>query len=69
MPISVDVHLLTGRTTSSLEVEADESVATLTERARGALGVGKGRLLNSSGEVLDAGSTIKRARLQNGDRR
>ena len=68
MPISVDVHLLRGKATS-LEVEADESVATLTERAWGALGVGKGRLLNSSGEVLDSGSTIKRARLQNGDRR
>ena len=49
MPISVDVHLLSGKT-ASLEVEADASVESLKQRAESALATGRGRLLNSSGD-------------------
>ena len=66
MPMSIDVHLLSGKMVS-LEVEADESADSLSQRAQCALAVGKGRLLTSSGDVLDRETTIKRARLQSGD--
>ena len=66
MAISVDVHLLSGRK-ASLEVDADASVESLNRCAQSALNAGKGRLLNSSGEVLDGASSIKRARLHHGD--
>ena len=66
MSISVDVHLLSGKT-ETLEVDVDDSVESLRRRAQSALKAGNGRLLNSSGEVLDGASTIEEARLQNGD--
>ncbi|OLP78416.1 putative E3 ubiquitin-protein ligase HERC2 [Symbiodinium microadriaticum] len=66
MSISVDVHLLSGKR-ASLDVEADASVESLTQRAQLALGTGKGRLLNAAGEVLDRAATIHEARLQSGD--
>ena len=66
MSISVDVHLLSGKT-ETLEVGADDSVESLRRRAQSALKTGNGRLLNSSGEVLDGASTVKEARLQNGN--
>ena len=66
MAMSIDVHLLSGKMVS-LEVEADASVESLSKRAQTALAVGKGRLLKSSGDVLDTETTIKRARLQSGD--
>ena len=50
-----------------MTAEQDEQVEALKLRAQIALGVGKGRLLDSSGSVLDAHSTIKDARLQSGD--
>ncbi|CAE7857223.1 HERC2, partial [Symbiodinium sp. KB8] len=46
---------------------ADASVESLNQRAQRALATGKGRLVNSAGEVLDGAATIKKARLQNGD--
>ncbi|OLP80286.1 E3 ubiquitin-protein ligase HERC2 [Symbiodinium microadriaticum] len=52
---------------ASLEVDVDESVASLARCAQSALEARTGRLLNSCGEVLDGASSIKRARLQNGD--
>ena len=64
--IFVDVHLLSANRVS-LEVEADASVETLKQRARSAVGTGRGRLLNSSGEVLDETKTIAEARLKSGD--
>ena len=66
MSISVDVHLLSGKSVS-LEVEADASVGSLKQRARSGLATGRGRLLNSSGEVLDGARTIIEAKLKSGD--
>ena len=45
----------------------NEEVGALKRRAETALGVGRGRLVHSSGSVLDACAQIKRARLQKGD--
>ncbi|OLP83005.1 putative E3 ubiquitin-protein ligase HERC2 [Symbiodinium microadriaticum] len=50
-----------------LKAVADASVESLNQRAQRALATGKGRLVNSAGEVLDGAATIKKARLQNGD--
>ena len=66
MPVSLDVHLLSGKRVS-LEVEEDASVESLKQRAQSSLEVGRSRLLNSSGEVLEGTTTIKKARLQSGD--
>ena len=67
MPISVDVHLLSGKS-ASLEVELDASIESLKQRAQSALVVKhRGRLLTSSGEVLDTATTIIEAGLQSGD--
>ncbi|OLP96705.1 hypothetical protein AK812_SmicGene20996 [Symbiodinium microadriaticum] len=67
MSISVDVHLLSGKR-ASVEVDADASVESLKRRAQSALVVPSGgRLLNSSGEVLDSALTITEAKLVSGD--
>ena len=51
-----------------MEAAPDETVATLKRRAQDALAVGRqGRLLHSSGEILDASESIKKARLRDGD--
>eukprot|EP00439_Symbiodinium_sp_Y106_P056436 s157_g7.t3 len=52
---------------ASVQASLEESVETLKERAQIALGVGKGRLLDSSGNVLDVCAPIKKARVRNGD--
>ena len=67
MSISVDVHLLSGKR-AAVEVEAQASVESLKRRAYSALEVpSKGRLLNSSGEVLDGAQTVREAKLTSGD--
>ena len=66
MSISVEVALLSGRT-ATIEAGLDEEVSTLKRRAQSALGVGRGRLLDSSGSILDGSARIKNARLQHGD--
>ncbi|CAE7290395.1 unnamed protein product, partial [Symbiodinium sp. KB8] len=66
MSITVEVGLVSGKTTA-VKADLDEEVGTLKRRAQMALGVGAGRLVGSSGSVLDACAPIKRARLQNGD--
>eukprot|EP00439_Symbiodinium_sp_Y106_P080031 s73_g18.t2 len=66
MSITVRVGLLSGKT-AAVTTDLDEEVANLNRRAQASLGVGKGRLLDSSGRVLDARAPVKRARLQNGD--
>ena len=66
MSVSVAVHLLSGKS-ASLEVEADASIESLKDRAQSALGTGRGRLLNSSGEVLDGAQTVKEGKLKSGD--
>ena len=52
MAITVTVALLSART-ATVKVGLDEDVGTLKHRAQTALGVGRGRLLNSSRSVLD----------------
>ena len=67
MSISVDVHLLSGKR-AAVEVEAQASVESLKRRAYSALVVpSNGRLLNSSGEVLDGAQTVREAKLTSGD--
>ena len=66
MSISVDVHLLSGKS-ATLKVETDASVESLKRLAQSALEAGTGRLLRSSGEVLDGASSIQEAGLRDGD--
>ncbi|OLP89897.1 DNA mismatch repair protein MutS [Symbiodinium microadriaticum] len=67
MSICIDVHLLSGKH-ASVEVETDASVESLKRRAQSALVVpSRGRLLNSSGEVLDGAQTVTEAKLTSGD--
>ena len=66
MSISVNVQLISGRAVA-LEARADETCQEVSLRAQGALGVGKGRLLTSSGETLDGAATVKRAGLKDCD--
>ena len=53
--------------TAAVKAAAYEHVAELKHRAQIALGVGPGRLVDSHGTVLDAGASIKHARVQSGD--
>ncbi|OLP90809.1 hypothetical protein AK812_SmicGene27585 [Symbiodinium microadriaticum] len=66
MSITVDVGLLSGKT-ATVKAGLDEEVGALQRRAQIALGVGRGRLVDSSGSVLDASAPIKHAKLENGD--
>ena len=66
MSITVDVGLLSGKT-ATVKAGLDEEVGALKRRAQIALGIGRGRLVGSSGSVLDACAPIKHARLQDGD--
>ena len=66
MSISLEVGLLGGKT-ATVEVGLDEDVQSLKLRAEIALGVGKGRLLDSSGNVLASCQPVKQAGLQTGD--
>ena len=66
MSITVEVSLLSGKR-AAVQASLDETVEVLTQRAQIALGVGKGRLLDSSGVVLDGCAEIANSQLQNGD--
>ena len=66
MAIVVDVFLISGQR-ASLEADLTASVQSLAERARRALGVGRGRLLSSCGSVLDGDMQLGAAKLQTGD--
>ena len=66
MPITVEVGLLSGKT-ASVSFDLDEKVETLKRRALTALGVARGRLLDSSGRVLDVCALIKDCMVENGD--
>ena len=65
MSITVEIRLLSG-TTATVNADQDEQAEALKRRAQTALGVGKGRLVDASGSVLDACSTIEAAKIQNG---
>ena len=66
MSITVQVSMLSGKT-ATVQAGLDETVETLAERSRIALGVGKGRLLDSSGVVLDGGAQTADCQIRNGD--
>ena len=66
MSITVEVSLLSGKT-ATVQAGLDETVETLAQRAQIALGVGKGRLLDSSGVVLDGGAETAECQIRNGD--
>ena len=66
MAIVVDVALISGQSVS-LEADLTASVSSLAERARRAVGVGRGRLFNSFGSVLDRDTSLEAAKLQTGD--
>ena len=66
MSIHAEVGLISGRK-ATVQAALDETVGTLKRRAQVALGVGTGRLLDSSGCVLEGCVLIKKSRVQNGD--
>ena len=66
MALVLDLTLTSGKR-ASLEADLDASV-DLQKLARRALGVGKGRLVNSFGSVLGGDSTLSEAGLRTGDR-
>ena len=66
MSITVQVSLLSGKI-ATVEAGLNETVETLAQRAQVALGVGKGRLLDSFGVVLDGCAEILNSRMSNGD--
>ena len=66
MSVHVEVGLLSGKT-ATVPADLGETVETLKRRAEIALGVGKGRLLDSAGRVLDGRALIKKAKVRNGD--
>ena len=66
MAIVVDITLISGQRVS-LEADPTASVQSLAERARRALGVGRGRLFTSSGSFLDGDTQLGAANLQTGD--
>ena len=66
MSLSVEVRLLSGNS-AVVQSALSDSVDTLKRQAQILLGVGKGRLLDSSGDVLDGHLQIKQASVQNGD--
>ena len=50
-----------------MQASLDETVGALKRRAQVALGIGTGRLLDSSGCVLEGCTLIKKSRVQKGD--
>ena len=58
MSITVEVSLLSGKR-ATVQADQNEALETLTQRAQKALRVGKGRLLDSSGVVLDGCTEIR----------
>eukprot|EP00439_Symbiodinium_sp_Y106_P065820 s16_g10.t1 len=53
--------------TATVQIGLDEEVKALTLQAQIYLGVAKGRLLDSSGSVLDPSATIKHSNIHSGD--
>ena len=65
VPLKMEVSLLSGRSVL-LEAGLDDTVETLRSRAQEALEVGRGRLVDSSGGVLDGAATLAECELQSG---
>ena len=66
MSITVEVRLLSGKT-ATVQAGLEEKVEALKLRSQTALGIGKGRLVDPSGSVLDAAAQINSTGLQDGD--
>ena len=66
MSIDVEVGLISGKK-ATVQAALDETVGTLKRRAQVALGARTGRLLDSSGCVLEGCALIKKAGVQTGD--
>ena len=66
MPITLHVSLLSGRTVQ-IETGLDVELGVFNRRAQRALSVGKGRLVHSSGSVLDDSEIIGDCELRNED--
>ena len=67
MSVTVEVGLLSGRT-ATLHAGLDEEAQVLTRRAQMFFGVRTGRLLDSSGNILDARLPIRKTRVKTGDK-
>ena len=63
---TLEVGLLSGKT-ATVKASLDDTVGTFKRRAQIALGVGRGRLVDSSGNVLDVCAPIQEANVQTGD--
>ena len=66
MSLAIKVGLLSGRMVS-LEVGPHESVEELRTRAQKTLAVGRGRLFDSCGSVLDEAATLEQSAVHSGD--
>ena len=66
MSVSVEVGLLSGKK-ATVNAAKNEKVETLMLRARTELRAGKGRLVDTSGRVLDACTSIEDSMLLTGD--
>ncbi|CAE7605194.1 kidins220b, partial [Symbiodinium sp. KB8] len=66
MSIAVEVSLLSGKA-ATVQAGWDDQVNALRLQALIALGVSNGRLVDSSGGVLDGSAPIKDSNIQNGD--
>ena len=66
MSIAVAVGLLSGKTVT-VKASLEDEVGTLKRQAQIALGVGRGRLVDSLGNLLDVRVPIKNTLIQNGD--
>ena len=66
MSIRIQVTLLSGRT-ATVDAGADASVDEVMLQAQSILEVGRGRLVTSSGHVLDGSETITKCGLRSGD--
>ena len=61
MSLTLEVRLRSGWTVS-LQTHGDESMESLRVRAQKALEASKGRLVDSTGTVLDGGARLEKAR-------
>ena len=67
MSVAVEVGLLSGKAVAA-QVGSDAEVEALRLQAQTALGVGHGRLVDSSGSILDDSAPIEQSGVQDGDR-
>ena len=66
MSITVKVSLLSGKT-ATVEAGLNETVETLAQRAQVALRVGKGRLVDAFGSLLNGSALVNESKVKDGD--